>query len=113
VGVGVAVAAVVEVEVAAGVAARVATGVGASAVDEWLSRPAPSAGVTVTDGTGDAAVSDAAACGADGVSDGAGDAAGDGAAGAKITVGASVTTGRAAIVTRCDSSGVQGRALAR
>ena len=79
----------------------------------WLSGPVPSADVADADGAGDAAVSDAEASGTDCPCDAADPAAGGGSAGAKITVGATVTIGRAAIVTRCESSGVHTRALAR
>ena len=42
-----------------------------------------------------------------GVEDAADSAGGGGSTGAKITVGATVMMGRTAIVTRCESSGVQ------
>jgi hypothetical protein len=104
--------------VATGVEAVVEAGVEASVAEGWLSGPVPSAGVTDADGAGDASLADAEACGTDCPFDpddaaDAADPTAGGAAGAKITVGASVTMGRAAIVTRCESSGVQGRALAR
>jgi hypothetical protein len=95
------VAAVVAAGVTTGVAADVEMGVEAGVEERFeaglLAPAGPVVGVIDADGAGEASVP--------GVGDAA-DSAADGSTGARITVGATVTTGRTAIVTRCESGGV-------